>query len=441
MTTPVAILLVMFVTLVLLNVPIAFVMVIATVAAVWASAGPAPAMTVVSDMMSGVESFTLLAIPFFILAGELMTAGGLARRLIDLAYALVGRIRGGLGPVNTLTCMLFGSISGSATAAVSSIGGMLIPEMERKGYPRDFSTALTVSSATTGLLIPPSNAMIVYAVAAGNVSIASLFLGGVMPGVLMGMLLMMVALVISRAARHGTVVMDADGVNEGKNAMAAISVPRALMRAMPALLLVIFVLGGILGGVFTPTEASAMAVVWALFLGVVLYREIPLRQLPLILRRSARTTAVVLLLVAASQALSVYLTSQQVPVILSETMLALHDNPIVILLVINVLLLVVGVFMDMTPAILIFTPILLPVIKNLGLDPVHFGVILVTNLCIGLCTPPVGTCLFVGCSIARTDVARITRALLPFYAVMVLALMIITYWSPLTMWLPGLSDR
>lgn len=441
MTPPVLILLVMFITLMLLNVPIAFVMIIATLAAVLASGGPAPAVIVVADMMSGVESFTLLAIPFFILAGELMSSGGLARRLIDLAYAMVGKYRGGLGPVNTLTCMFFGAISGSATAAVSSVGGMLIPEMEKKGYPREFSTALTVSSATTGLLIPPSNAMIVYAVAAGNVSIAALFVGGVMPGFLIGVLLMIVSVLLMRRGQPAPAAASPGAAPVPPTGDAPMSVLRAFLRAVPALLLVIFVLGGILGGIFTPTEASAIAVAWAFLLGVVFYREIPVRRLPWILRRAARTTSVVLLLVAASQALSVYLTTQQVPAMLSAAMLSLHDNPLVILLVINVLLLTVGIFMDMTPAILIFTPILLPVALSLGMDPVHFGIVLVTNLCIGLCTPPVGTCLFVGCSIARTDVARTTRAMLPFYVVMVLALLVITYWPPLTLWLPSLTAK
>lgn len=440
MTTPALILLVMFINLMLLNVPIAFVMIIATLAAVWATGGGDPAVIVIADMMSGVESFTLLAIPFFILAGELMSAGGLARRLIDLAYAMVGRYRGGLGPVNSLTCMLFGSISGSATAAVSSVGGMLIPEMEKKGYPREFSTALTVSSATTGLLIPPSNAMIVYAVAAGNVSIASLFLGGVLPGFLIGVLLMIVAvLLMRRSARESAA--PATGGSPSPDVPPTLSLLRGFFRAFPAMLLVIFVLGGILGGIFTPTEASTIAVAWAMFLGVIFYREIPVRKLPWILRRAARTTSVVLLLVAASQALSVYLTSQQVPAMLSAAMLSLHDNPVVILLVINILLLLVGIFMDMTPAILIFTPILLPVALSLGLDPVHFGIVLVANLCIGLCTPPVGTCLFVGCSIARTDVARTTRAMLPFYLVMVFALLVTTYWPPLSLRLPSLAGR
>jgi tripartite ATP-independent transporter DctM subunit len=356
-----------------------------------------------------------------------MGAGGLARRLIDLASALIGRMPGGLGLVNTLTCMLFGAISGSSAAAVSSVGSTMIPEMQRAGYPRDFSISVTVASATTGLLIPPSNVMIVYAVVASNVSVGALFMAGLMPGVLVGIALMITCFILSVRGGFGR-----------SSDVRPPPIVRSTTRALPSLLLVVFVLGGILGGVFTATEASAVAVLWAFLLGVVFYREIPVRALPGIVLGSARTTGIVMFLVAASQVMSRILTQEQVPQAVSDALLGLSDNPLVILLTINLILLVVGTFMDMTPAVLVFTPIFLPVAASLGLDPVHFGILLIANLCIGLCTPPVGTVLFLGCSVGRSDVLSVSRAMLPFYVAMFVALMAITYVPELSLWLPRL---
>ncbi|MBN1404413.1 MAG: TRAP transporter large permease [Opitutales bacterium] len=431
MSAAISIMLLLFALLLLLNTPIAFVLALVTAVAAYASGAHHVILTTAADMASGVESFTLLAIPFFILAGDLMGAGGLARRLIDFASSLVGRFTGGLGLVNTLTCMFFGAISGSAAAAVSSVGGTLIPEMERKGYNKELSIALTTTSATTGLLIPPSNVMIVYAVAAGNVSIAGLFLAGIMPGIVVGLFIMLTLLAICMRSGVG-----------GRGEVAGIGeIVRSGFSALPSLLLIVVVLGGILGGVFTPTEASAIAVLWAFVLAVPIYREIPLRKLPGIVRRSARTTGVVLLLVAASRAMSQYLTVEQIPQQVSDALLSLSSELVVILAVINVLLLVVGIFMDMTPALLIFTPILLPVVTQLGVNPIHFGIIMIANLCIGLCTPPVGTCLFIGCSVGKGDVARVSRAMLPFYAAMILALVAITYFPAITMWIPNLLSK
>ena len=430
MSQELAIMLVCFVALLCLRVPIAFVLGIVTVVTAIALDYDNISLSVASNFANGIDSFALLAIPFFILAGELMGSGGLARRLIDLATVLVGRLPGGLALVNTLTCMFFGAISGSAVAAVSSVGGTLIPEMNRKGYDRDFNIAVTASAATTGLLIPPSNIMIVYALVAGNVSVAALFLAGVMPGVLIGLGIMLVAFLISKMRGFGVV---------GTTNEASEQPPfgRACLSAIPSLLLIIIVLGGILSGVFTATEASAIAVLWALLLGVVFYREIKPSELIGIILRSARTTAVVLFLVASSSAMSRLLTQEQVPQQVSAALLGFSDNPIVILLVINMTLLAVGVFMDMTPAVLIFTPIFLPVAISLGIAPEHFGIIMVANLCIGLLTPPVGTCLFVGAGVGGSDIVRVSRAMLPFYVVMIVSLLIVTYFAPLSMWLPG----
>ena len=427
---PLAILIVAFVCLLLLNVPIAFSVGIATLLATL-SLGEFNVLTnVASDMLNGVESFSLLAIPFFILAGDLMGAGGLAKRLINFASSMVGRIPGGLSLINTFTCMLFGSISGSAAAAVSSIGNTLIPEMNSKGYDKDFNVAVTVSGSITGLLIPPSNVMIVYAVVASGVSVSSLFLAGVVPGLLLGAALMVVCLLVCKKKGYGQ--------NPGTE------LPKffpSFKGALPSLMLVIIVLGGIFSGWFTPTEASAVAVIWALLLAVVVYREIPLKKLPSIIAQSARTTGVVLFLVATSSAMSKLLTSEQVPQMISSALLGISDNFIVILLIINIALLLVGTFMDITPAILIFTPIFLPVAMDLGMDPLHFGILMIANLSIGLCTPPVGTCLFVGCSVGKARIAGVSRQMLPFYVAMIGVLLLITYVPSISMWLPNLISQ
>lgn len=434
MTQQLGIMLVCFVALLCLRVPIAFVLGLVTMITAEAFGYGNIPLSLASDLANGIDSFALLAIPFFILAGELMGSGGLARRLINLATVVVGRLPGGVALVNIMTCMFFGAISGSAVAAVSSVGGTLIPEMNRKGYPKDFSIAITATAATTGLLIPPSNVMIVYAlVAGGGVSVAALFLAGILPGILIGLGLMLVAFWICQIKGYG----------KGQT-MEAETVPRfwpAFSGALPSLLLVIIVLGGILGGIFTATEASAIAVLWALLLGLVFYREIRLQMLAGIILNAARTTAVVLFLIACSYAMSQLLTQEQVPQQVSKLLLGLSSNPLMILLIINLTLLAVGVFMDMTPAVLIFTPIFLPIALILGIDPIHFGIIMIANLCIGLLTPPVGTCLFIGAGVGNSDITRVSRAMLPFYGVMILTLMIITYFAPLSMWLPGLLEK
>lgn len=432
MTPEVLVLLVVFMALLVLNAPVAVAIALAAMAMV-ACIGDVPTAYIVAQRLStGIASFPLLAIPFFIFSGVLMGEGGMARRLTDFAAALVGKLPGGLAYVNTLTCMMFGSVSGSATAAVSSIGGFMIPQMEAKGYSRGFAVALTATSATTGLLIPPSNIMIVYAVVAGNVSVAALFLAGVVPGIVVGLALMLVSYVLARRMK---VASGLDDVGFGP-----VSVGRAFLGALPSLLLVILVLGGILGGVFSATEASAIAVAYALVLGGLVYRQIRWEQLPELVLRSAKTTAVVMLLVGASQAMSWALAYEQVPQLVSEAMIGLSSNPLMVLLLINLLLLMVGVFMDMTPAVLIFTPIFLPVVVALGMDPVHFGIVLIANLCIGLCTPPVGTCLFVACGVGRTSLARVVPPMIPFFIAMVAALLLITYWPALSLALPQWLD-
>lgn len=419
------ILIVAFLVLLVGNVPIAFALGISTLLAL-AAVGDVPTSYIIAQRMAGgIDSFPLLAIPFFVLAGVLMGEGGMARRLIDFAHALVGPVTGGLAYVNTITCMMFGAISGSATAAVSSIGGVMIPEMIAKGYDRDFSVALTTTSATTGLVIPPSNIMIVYAVVAQNVSIAALFMAGVLPGILVGLMIMLVCFVLSFVHGYGAGAATSLGL-----------VVRTGLGALPSLGLIVIILGGILGGVFSATEASAVAVAYALLLAVVVYREVKLTALPGILLTSGKTTAIVMLLIGCSQAMGWFLAFEQIPQSISALLLGISSNPLVIILIINLLLLVVGTFMDMTPAVLIFTPIFLPVTMALGMHPIHFGIIMIVNLCIGLCTPPVGTCLFLGCSVGKTTIARLSRAMIPFYIAMLAALAIITYVPWVTMALP-----
>jgi tripartite ATP-independent transporter DctM subunit len=418
-------LLIVFFALLALDVPVAICLGLAALFAVACMGDVPTAYLVAQRVATGIASFPLLAIPFFIFSGLLMGEGGMARRLIDLAAALVGRLPGGLAYVNTLTCMMFGAVSGSAAAAVSSIGGFMIPQMVAKGYRRDFAVALTATSATTGLLIPPSNIMIVYAVVAGNVSVATLFIAGVVPGILVGLSIMAAAFLYN--IRVGA-----------QEVLAAPRLLPAIGAAIPSLLLVLIVIGGILAGVFSATEASAIAVAYSFLLGVVVYREIDIRRIPEYLLRASKTTAVVMLLVGTSQAMSWALSYERVPQTAGAALLALSDNPVVILAIINVLLLVVGVFMDMTPAVLVFTPILLPAVVALGIDPVHFGIIMIANLCIGLCTPPVGTCLFVGCSVGKTTIARVVPYAIPFFIAMGIAMLLITYVPALSLWLPRL---
>ncbi len=429
MDLPVIILIVSFVILLLLNVPIAFTMGIAsflTLIAIGQMSGVAIFELVAHTIATGIDSFALLAIPFFILAGLFMSRGGIARRLIDFANVLVGRFRGGLSYVNIVTCMLFGAISGSAVAAVSSVGGFMIPLMNKEGYARDFNASVSITAATTGLLIPPSNVMIVYSLATGGtVSIAGIFLAGFLPGILMGLGLMVVSGIISVRRNYGRGI--------------TFSFKEGIVRffaSIPPLLLIVIVLGGILSGIFTATEASAIAVVYAFVLSVFVYREVKWKQIPDILLQCGVTTAVVMLLIGTSTAMSQVMTFEGIPTQISDGLLSLTSNKYIILLLINIMMLIVGTFMDMTPAVLIFTPIFLPVVTSLGLHPIHFGIILIMNLCIGITTPPVGTCLFVGCGIANTTITQIIRHILPFFLAMIIVLLITTYVPIISLLLP-----
>lgn len=416
-----------FVILLGLGVPVAWSIGVSTLLTMFVSIPFMPAVTTVAQQMAtGLDSFTLLAIPFFVLAGQIMNQGGIAKRLIAFAKTLVGSLPGGLAHVNIVTAMLFGAIAGSAAAAASAIGSFMGKQMEDEGYDREFAAAVNITSSTTGLIIPPSNVLIVYSLASGGVSIAALFLAGYLPGILTGLLLMIVATIWAK--RKGFPVGKRSKISE---------VFSTFIDAFPSLLLLVVVIGGIVAGIFTATEASAVAVLYCLILAFV-YKEITIEDLPNILVNSVSTTAIVMLLIGTSISMSWIMSYENIPQSITDTLIGISDNKIVILLIINMILLFVGVFMDMTPAVLIFTPIFLPVVTELGMDPTHFGIIMVLNLCIGLCTPPVGSVLFIGVGVAKTTIQKVIRPLLPLFVAMLVALIIVSYVPGLSLWLPRL---
>ena len=380
--------------------------------------------TIAQRMATGLDSFTLLAIPFFILSGQLMTHGGIAERLIRFAKSLIGTLPGGLALINIISAMMMGAIAGSAMASASAIGGILGPEMEKEGYDKEYGAAVNITSSTMGLVIPPSNILIVYSLASGGVSIAALFLAGYLPGMLTCFFLMLVASIWAK--RKGYPISQRSSIKE---------IFSSFISALPSLFLLFIVIGGIVAGFFTATEASAIAVMYTLILGI-LYKQIKFKNLSKIFLDSSKTSAIVLLLIACSMSMSWVMSYENIPQNLSDFLVGISDNKIIILLMINLILLFVGVFMDMTPAVLIFTPIFLPVVKSIGIDPIQFGIIMVVNLCIGLCTPPVGSVLFVGIGVAKTSIEKVIKPLLPLFIAMILALGLITYFPQITLWLP-----
>ncbi|MEF3077656.1 TRAP transporter large permease [Winogradskyella poriferorum] len=426
---PILVLVLSFVGLLSIGTPVAWSISISSVLTMLVSIPALPAFTTVSQRMgTGLDSFALLAIPFFILSGQLMNKGGIAHRLIAFAKTLVGSLPGGLALINVIGAMLMGAIAGSAMASASAMGSILGPEMEKEGYSKEFGAAVNITSATTGLIIPPSNVLIVYSLASGGVSIAALFLAGYIPGIITGLFLMLVAMFWAKKKKYKL----------GKRSSLK-DVFKTFIDAVPSLFLLIIVIGGIVTGIFTATEASAIAVLYTLILGFA-YKEISFKTLPQILLDSASTTAVVMLLIGASMSMSWVMSFENIPQSISASLLAISDNPIIILLIINLILLFVGIFMDMTPAVLIFTPIFLPVVEGLGMDPIQFGIIMVLNLCIGLCTPPVGSVLFVGVGVAETTIQKVMKPLLPLFLAMVVALFLVTYFPQLTLWLPSVFN-
>ncbi|TYP53243.1 TRAP transporter large permease [Thermosediminibacter litoriperuensis] len=424
-TSAITLLLGSFAGLILLRVPIAFSLGISAV--ITAAYLNVPLAMLAQAMVRGINSFSLLAIPFFILAGEIMGEGGISQRLINFSNVIVGRIRGGLALVNVLASMFFGGISGSSVADTSSIGSILIPMMKKKGYDVDYSVAVTITGSTQGILIPPSHNMIIYSLVAGGVSVGRLFLAGMIPGIVLGLALMLLSYVIA--------------VKRGYPAGEPVSLKDALSATKDAalgLFTAVIVVGGVITGFYTATEAAAVAAVYAFIVTFFIYRDIPISKMTHILMKSLKTLAIVMALIAASNAFGWMLAYLKVPALATKALLSISSNRYVVLFIINVLLLFLGCIMDMAPLILITTPILLPVAVQLGVDPVHFGIIMMLNLAIGLLTPPVGSTLFVGCAIGNISIEKLSRTMIPFYLTMVAVLMLITYIPQIVMFMPNL---
>ena len=413
-----------FFVLMMIGMPVAYALGLsALIGALWIDL---PLDAVMIQLAAGVNKFSLLAIPFFVLAGAIMAEGGMARRLVDFAGVLVGFIRGGLSLVNIMASTFFGAISGSSVADTASIGSVLIPEMERKGYPRPFATAVTVSGSVQAILIPPSHNAVIYSLAAGGtVSIAALFMAGVLPGLLMGLVLATLCLIIARRENYprGEVI-------PLKQAL------KITVDALWGLMTMVIILGGILSGVFTANESASIAVLWAFFVTMFIYRDYRWKDLPKLVHRTVKTVTVVMILIGFAACFGYLMTLMQIPMKVTAFFTGLSDNKWVILGLINVMLLVLGCLMDMSPLILILTPILLPVVKMLGVDPVHFGMIMMVNLGIGLITPPVGTVLFVGSAVSKLKIGVVTKAMTPFFVALFVVLMMVTYIPWLSLWLP-----
>lgn len=408
----------------LLNIPIALAIGSATFLTL--ITGSIPPTVLVQKMFTAMDSFPLMAVPFFILAGSLMETGGISRRLIHLANTFVGHFSGGLAFVAIIASLFFGAISGSAAACVAAIGGIIIPEMVARGYAKPYTAAVQATAGTLGVMIPPSIPMIIYGIMTG-VSVGALFMGGVVPGIVVGGSLMVVAWYIARRSGY-----------KGERRYSWAERRKAFQEALGSLLMSVIILGGIYGGVFTPTEAAVVAVVYGLFVGFFVYKELKLSQLKGIFVRTAISTAVIMLIIGASSAFSWLITSRQIPQMVAKTMLSISSNKFVILLLINLLLLFIGTFMETVASIIILVPVLLPVIQGLGMDPLHFGIVMIVNLAIGMVTPPLGVCLFVSCGIADLSLEDLSRAAVPFITIMILALLALTYIPSLSTVLPRL---
>jgi tripartite ATP-independent transporter DctM subunit len=415
-----------FALLMIIGMPVAYALGLASLAgALWIDL---PLDAVMIQVASGVNRFSLLAIPFFVLAGALMAEGGMSRRLVAFAGVLVGFVRGGLSLVNILASTFFGGISGSAVADTASIGSVLIPEMERKGYPRGFSTALTVSGSVQAILIPPSHNMVIYSMAAGgSVSVAALFLAGLLPGLLLGAILAVYCLYVARKNNFpkGDVIPLRQAL-------------KICLEAMWGLMTMVIILGGIMSGVFTANESASIAVIWSFFVTMFIYRDYKWRDLPKLVHRVVKTVTVVMILIGFAASFGYVMTLMQIPLKITTMFTTLTSNPYLILFYINIMLLILGTLMDMAPLILILTPILLPVVKTLGVDPVHFGIIIMVNLGIGLLTPPVGSVLFVGSAVGKLTIEALVKAMYPFFGLLLILLGLVTYWPGLSMWLPRL---
>ena len=413
-----------FILLMLLGMPVAYALGLAAlIGAMWIDL---PLDAVMIQMASGVNKFSLLAIPCFVLAGAIMAEGGMSRRLVAFAGVLIGFVRGGLSLVNILASTFFGAISGSSVADTASIGSVLIPEMEKKGYPRPFATAVTVSGSVQAILIPPSHNAVIYSMAAGGtVSVAALFMAGVFPGLLLGLCLAIYCLYVARKENYpkGRVIPMKEAF-------------KICADAMWGLMTMGIILGGILSGVFTATESASIAVVWAFFVTMFIYRDYKWKDLPKLMHRTVKTVTIVMILIGFAASFGYIMTMMQIPLKITTLFTSFSTEAWVILACINIMLLVLGTLMDMAPLILILTPILLPVIKSIGIDPVHFGMIMMVNLGIGLITPPVGAVLFVGSAVAKLKIEQVVKAMKPFFVILLFVLMLVTYVPQISLWLP-----
>ncbi len=411
---------------VIIGLPVAFALGIAALAAFWFEG--LPLLIPFQRIISGINMFSLLAIPFFIFAGELMFHGGIAMRLVKFASAAVGSVRGGLGVVNVFSSMLFGGISGSAVADTSALGSILIPVMRDKGYDDDYSVNVTVTSSIAGVIIPPSHNMILFAVAAGGgISISQLFLAGFVPGVLMCLCLAAAAYLV--AVKRGYPQEPFEGFK---------ALGLTFLYALPGLLTAVIIIGGVLSGIFTVTESGAFGAIYAALVTLIVYRSLSWETFKKSVLGAVRTTSMVMILVACASAFAYMLTFYQIPTRMIELMTSISNEPFAILLMINIVLLILGMIMDMAALILICTPIFLPVVQSFGMDPIQFGMILMMNLGLGLCTPPVGSCLFVGCAIGGIPIERTVRTIWPFYIAILIALICVTYIPAVSLTLPGL---
>ena len=413
-----------FVVLMLLGMPVAYALgMAALLGALWIDL---PLDAVMIQMASGVNKFSLLAIPCFVLAGAIMAEGGMSRRLVAFAGVLIGFVRGGLSLVNILASTFFGAISGSSVADTASIGSVMIPEMEKNGYPRPFATAVTVSGSVQAILIPPSHNAVIYSMAAGGtVSVAALFMAGVFPGLLLGFSLAMYCLYVARRENYpkGRVIPLKEAL-------------KICVDALWGLATMGIILGGILSGVFTATESASIAVVWAFFVTMFIYRDYKWKDLPKLMHRTVKTVTIVMILIGFAASFGYIMTLMMIPLKITALFTALSSETWVILLCVNIMLLVLGTLMDMAPLILILTPILLPVMKTIGVDPVHFGMIMMVNLGIGLITPPVGAVLFVGSAVAKLKIEQVVRAMKPFFVILLFVLVLVTYVPQISLWLP-----
>ena len=422
------IILVMLVIMLVAGMPIAVALGVSSICAILPILNfEATVVTGAQRIFSGISVFSLLAIPFFILAGNIMNKGGIAVRLINLAKLVTGRAPGALAQTNVVANMLFGSISGSGTAAASAMGSIIGPIEKEEGYDPNFSAAANIATAPTGLLIPPSNVMITFSLVSGGTSVAALFMAGYVPGFLWGLACMLVIYVLAKKKGY-----QSTSRFTGKEAM------QVLLQAIPCLLLIVIVIGGIIFGIFTATEGPVVAVVYSLILSLFFYKSIKLKELPQLFKDSAEMTGIIIFLIGVSSIMSWVMAFTGIPTAISNGLLGLTDNKFIILLIINILLLVVGTFMDMTPACLIFTPIFLPVCTALGMNTIHFGIMMIFNLCIGTITPPVGTTLFVGVRVGNVKIETVFRQLLIYFAAIFIVLLLVTYIPQISLWLPGL---